>query len=311
MSKESKAYIGHIMVAITIITYGFNTNFMKILVNEWVPPYALVLLRCSISFLGFGLIWFFFSRKKGLIPTNKERLMMMLGGVLGMGGNLLFYISGIALTRPVDAFVIRTFQPIMVMLFALIFFHRRFNFYNYIGVLLGIAGTLFITLFSSKTGNNGSLLGDLFVLLASVCSVLYLILLKPYVRKYNGLTVAFWMSFAAFLVVLPFGIKDLIHAPILKTVPPLSITLELAFVLIIATLLSYYLSVKALTYISAFIESAYIYALPIIGTVIAIIMKTDTFSWHDPIAFGLVLLGFILVNVKNKGIPHSEISKNQ
>lgn len=299
MANNDKTYIGHIMVLTTIFIYGFNTNFMKILVDGWVTPYALVLMRCMFSFIGFGIIWFFFSRKKGPKPSNRERLMMMLGGVLGMGGNLLFYINGISLTRPVDAFVIRTFQPILVMLFALIFFHRHFNRYNYIGVILGVSGTVFITLFSSK-GGNGSILGDLFILLASVCSVLYLILLKPYVRKYNGLTVAFWMSLAAFLLVLPFGIKDLIHASIFKSVPPMNILFELGFVLVAATLIAYYLSVKALTYISAFIESAYIYALPIIGTIIAIIMKTDIFSWHDPIAFGLVLLGFILANKKNQ-----------
>ena len=34
--------------------------------------------------------------------------MMILGGILGLGGNLLFYINGLSLTGPIDAFVIRT-----------------------------------------------------------------------------------------------------------------------------------------------------------------------------------------------------------
>lgn len=47
--------------------------------------------------------------------------MMILGGILGLGGNLLFYINGLSLTGPIDAFVIRTTQPIIVIALAVIF----------------------------------------------------------------------------------------------------------------------------------------------------------------------------------------------
>ncbi|MGL5226832.1 MAG: EamA family transporter, partial [Bacteroidales bacterium] len=52
----------------------------------------------------------------------------------------------------------------------------------------------------------------------------------------------------------------------------------------------------ALHYISAFADSLYIYLLPVLGTIVAIFMKTDVFSWHDPIGLALILCGFYIIN---------------
>ena len=60
--------------------------------------------------------------------------MMILGGILGLGGNLLFYINGLSLTGPIDAFVIRTTQPIIVIALAVIFLHTVFTKYKAFGI---------------------------------------------------------------------------------------------------------------------------------------------------------------------------------
>ena len=44
---KSKAYIGHLMILATTFIYSFNTNFMKVIIPEWIGPNGLVLLRCS------------------------------------------------------------------------------------------------------------------------------------------------------------------------------------------------------------------------------------------------------------------------
>ena len=106
---KSKAYIGHLMILATTFIYSFNTNFMKVIIPEWIGPNGLVLLRCSASTLVFWLIGLYFPTSSDRPhPQKKEIGMMILGGILGLGGNLLFYINGLSLTGPIDAFVIRT-----------------------------------------------------------------------------------------------------------------------------------------------------------------------------------------------------------
>ena len=141
---KSKAYIGHLMILATTFIYSFNTNFMKVIIPEWIGPNGLVLLRCSASTLVFWLIGLYFPTSSDRPhPQKKEIGMMILGGILGLGGNLLFYINGLSLTGPIDAFVIRTTQPIIVIALAVIFLHTVFTKYKAFGILLGIAGALY------------------------------------------------------------------------------------------------------------------------------------------------------------------------
>ena len=225
---------------------------------------------------------------------------MMLGGVLGMGANLLLYLRGLSMTGPVDAFVIRTVQPIIVILLAVIFLHATFTKYKAVGILLGLAGTIYVSVMPHAGKVHDSFGGDMLVLLSSVSYAFYLILIKPYTVKFNSLYVMKWMSLAAFIVSLPFGIHQLVQAPLFHGPTPTHVWLELGYILIFATLIGYFLNLKALNYIPPFVESVYIYLLPITGAAVSIGMGLQKFSWHDPIALALIIAGFILINLKKK-----------
>ena len=73
------------MVLSTIVIYSFNTNFMKILMPEWIGPHGLVLIRCTVMAFGFWIISLFIpANKQQAKPKRKDILMMMLGGLLGI-----------------------------------------------------------------------------------------------------------------------------------------------------------------------------------------------------------------------------------
>lgn len=295
---KSGALTGNLMVLTTILIYSFNTNFMKVLMPDWIEAQGLVLARCTVSLIGFWIIGFFIKEKSGNNPKRKDIGMMLLGGILGLGGYLLLYITGLALTGPVDAFVIRTSQPIIVLALAVVFLGAHFTRYKAIGILLGIAGTLYVSLMPHSGNVKDSFTGDALVLAATICNSFFLILIKPYTQKFNAFTVMKWMSLSAFIVALPFGYRQLAHAHIFSGEASGLIWFELCFVLVITTMVAYFLSVKALNYITPFVESAYIYLLPVTGAIVTILMGLQKFSWHDPIALALIISGFILINQK-------------
>ena len=205
-TQKPKEIIGHLMVLSTIVIYSFNTNFMKILMPEWIGPHGLVLIRCTVMAFGFWIISLFIpANKQQAKPKRKDILMMMLGGLLGIGGNLLLYINGLNITGPVDAFVIRTVQPIIVIALAVLILHADFNRYKAIGIILGLAGTLYVSITPHTGVVKDSFTGDVLIFVASVFNALYLILIKPYTQKFNSIIVMRWMSLAAFILVLPFG----------------------------------------------------------------------------------------------------------
>ena len=300
-TQKPKEIIGHLMVLSTIIIYSFNTNFMKILMPEWIAPHGLALIRCTVMVLGFWSISLFIpARKQQAKPKRKDILMMMLGGLLGIGGNLLLYLNGLNITGPVDAFVIRTVQPIVVIALAVLILHVDFNRYKAIGIVLGLAGTLYVSITPHAGTMKDSFTGDILVFVSSIFNGLYLILIKPYTQKFNSIIVMRWMSLAAFILVLPFGLYQTFKAPLFTSEAPVHIWLELGFMLVFATIIAYFLNLKALQYITPFVESVYIYLLPITGAIVSISLGLQKFSWHDPIALVLIIAGFALINKKKK-----------
>ena len=295
---KSRELIGNLMVLATILIYSFNTNFMKVLMPEWIGPQGLVLARCLMCAIGFWIIGRFLPHTPGDNPGRRDIGMMMLGGVLGIGANLLLYISGLNITGPVDSFVIRTLQPIMVLLLAVLILHVKFTKYKMIGIILGLGGALYVSIMPHNGPVKDSFLGDIMIFASTVSKSLFLVLIKPYTQKYNAFVVMKWMGVAALIVTFPFGIRQLLQAPLFSTTTPLHIWMEFGFILIVTTMGAYYLSVKALNYITPFVESAYIYLLPITGAIVTILMGLQKFSWHDPIALALIVLGFIFINKK-------------
>lgn len=295
---KSRELIGNLMVLATILIYSFNTNFMKVLMPEWIGPQGLVLARCLMCAIGFWIIGLFLPHTPENNPGRRDIGMMMLGGVLGIGANLLLYISGLNITGPVDSFVIRTLQPIMVLLLAVLILHVKFTKYKMIGIILGLGGALYVSIMPHNGPVKDSFLGDIMIFASTVSKSLFLVLIKPYTQKYNAFVVMKWMGVAALIVTFPFGIRQLLQAPLFSTTTPLHIWMEFGFILIVTTMGAYYLSVKALNYITPFVESAYIYLLPITGAIVTILMGLQKFSWHDPIALALIVLGFIFINKK-------------
>ena len=303
-TRKPKEIIGHLMVLSTIIIYSFNTNFMKILMPTWIGPHGLVLLRCAVMAAGFWLISCFIPMKGKTQPTRKDILMITLGGVLGIGGNLRLYINGLNITGPVDAFVIRTTQPIIVIALAVLLLHASFNWYKAIGIALGLAGTIYVSISPHAGAVKDSITGDVLIFVSSVFNALYLILIKPYTQKFNSVIVMRWMSLAALIITLPFGIHQALTAPIFTTAAPIHVWLQLGFVLVFATMIAYFLNLKALVYITPFVESVYIYLLPITGATVSILLGLQKFSWHDPVSLVLIIVGFILINKKTRTVKN-------
>lgn len=294
--SKSSSLPGHLMVLTTIIIYSFNTNFMKELMPQWISPYGLLLGRAIVSTIGFWILSLFWHSEEEVRPKLRDIGMMMLGGVLGIAGNLFFYLKGISMTGPVDTFVIRTFQPIIVIALSAFILHTGITFNKIVGIALGLAGTIYISITPHTHGVQDSFVGDMYVFLSSISYALFLVLIKPYTMKFSPITVIKWMSLSAMIVSFPIGIKDLLEAPALHENPGAMVWFEFGFILILATMLSYFLSIKALSYITPFTESAYIYLLPITGSIVSIALGIQAFSWHDPIALVLIVAGFWFIN---------------
>ena len=100
-------------------------------------------------------------------------------------------------------------------------------------------------------------LGNLFVFINAASYGLYLVIVKPMMKKYHPITVMFYVFSFGLLYVLPFGFTNL--ADVDWSIIPNSIYLEIAFVVICTTFIAYLFNSAALKQLSPSTVSIYIY----------------------------------------------------
>ena len=305
-----KRIIGHLMMFTTIMIYSFNTNFMKSIMPDWIGPFGLTFLRCLTSLIIYFIITLFLSKSKRKLDNKKDYWMLLIGGALGIGIYLMLYMFGLSKTGPVDVFVIRSSQPIFVLLISIFFLHKVATWNKIIGIILGVGGTIYICIYHSAGGDVNSFWGDASILLATIIYSIYIIFIKPYSERLNPFVVMLWLSIASTIVTLPLGIKELIEAPIFHRPFNWEVVGKISFTLLASTVIANILTVNALKYISSFSSSVYIYILPVTGTIVAVWLGLQVFTWHYAVAFGLIVTGFVLVNINNKSKqpdPHQHL----
>lgn len=206
---KSGALTGNLMVLTTILIYSFNTNFMKVLMPEWIEAQGLVLARCTVSLIGFWIHRFFYKRKIRQQTQTKRYRYDAAGRYFRLGRILIAIHHRSGTTGPVDAFCHPDFSTDYRTGFSPLFF--------WVPILPVTRQSVYcwgcrhpVRLhYASQRKRKRLFHRRRLVLAATICNSFFLILIKPYTQKFNAFTVMKWMSLSAFIVALPFGYRQL------------------------------------------------------------------------------------------------------
>jgi len=241
------------------IIYGINHIVAKGIMPNKIGPSAFIFLRILGAGLLFWIIKFFIKEK----IQKKDFTLLAIGGLLGVATNQLLFFHGLNLTSPIDASIIITAVPVMVLIFSVFFLKEKLTSNKILGIFIGGVGAVLLIAYGNKSGGTSSVLGNIYIFLNSVSYALYLVLIKPLMKKYRPLTVISWVFLFGFIFMLPFGLPDVIktnfHTFTLNTY------LTVTFVVIGTTFLTYLLNIYALTKVSPSVNGSYIYLQPVIS----------------------------------------------
>lgn len=183
--------------------YAGSPAFTKLAGME-MAPLDIVFLRHSMALLCF-LPFFLKSPVRRIEWRDFWRIPM--GAFIAFTAASILQIEGMRLTRATDGAFIMALEPIAVIALAVLFLHEKIGKKMILGLLLAMAG--FLTL-SGNRHSSGTLfgseqiLGNLLFLCAVFCEASFPIFLKPLLKKYPPLTVAFYSLLFASLTLLPF-----------------------------------------------------------------------------------------------------------
>ncbi|MFN5318521.1 MAG: DMT family transporter [Bacteroidia bacterium] len=273
------------------LIYGANYSLAKEVVPQYIGPSGMILIRVTGAVLLFGLLWML----KPEWPKREDTTRFLLCAATGVAVNQLMFFEGLSLTTPIQASIILTANPILVLLAAALIAREAITLRKTIGIVLGLLGALVLLVNRDATAEGTNVpLGNFFILVNALSYSLYLVLVRKLMAKYRVITVMTWVFLPGLLMVAPFGIEQF-NAVQWNRMPEYIMYL-VAFVVIGTTFLAYLLNAYALVSVSASVVSAYVYSQPFIASLIALSLGKDSLHSSFIIAALLVFSGVYMVS---------------
>ncbi len=186
-----------------------NYVLAKFATPQYIMPFGLVAIRADGATLLFWVFHSFSIKEK--VKKKSDYLRFMYCGFFRVTINQFFFFNGVSLTSPINASIIITSTPIVVLIVSSILLKEKITWLKVVSIILGMTGAVGVITISSKTNMaQGDAWGDLFVLVNAVSYGSYLVLVKPLMAEYKTLTIVKWVFTFGFLGILPFGIQEVL-----------------------------------------------------------------------------------------------------
>ena len=292
-----KRLLAHLALFVVALIYGGNYLVAKGLMPDLVGPSGFIVLRVTGALVLFGILLF-------LRPERVDRVdlpRMAFCGLTGVGINMLLFFNGLSMTSPVNASLIMTVNPILVLLASAVMLGQPIVKQRLAGVILGGIGAAAILIWSSAGSKvHATWQGDLMILLNATSYAFYLVAVKPLMVKYRPLTVIAWVFIFGWVFTTPIGWSQ--AAEIDWSLFGEREWCGVLYVVLATTFFVYLLNVFALQELPPTVVSVYIYLQPLI----AVLLSMAQAKWGGTdymvdagwplLAFGsLIFLGVYLV----------------
>ncbi|MCL4360569.1 DMT family transporter [Patescibacteria group bacterium] len=283
LTTVQKAYLA--LITANVI-WGAASPIFKLSL-EHIPPYTLAFWRffiASLILLPYALM------QKPVRFKEKKDLLLLLGYAFsGITINILFFFWGIQRTYALNGPIIASSAPIVTMVFAMLLLREKFRLRKFLGIICGSIGILTIVLepLLSK-GLGGTVAGNSLLFVAMLGAVGSMIVGRALFRRYNPLTLTFWIFTVGWASFLPLAVYDAVSIPNLyRSLHPLAY-LGIIYGGFFSSALAYACLNWGLSKIPATDSSLFTYIDPVVGTVLATILL------HEPVT-KLFLLGTVLI----------------
>ncbi|MDE5794198.1 MAG: DMT family transporter [Muribaculaceae bacterium] len=288
--------VGNVSMFIAKTFSGLNENALKYLLPTWMNAYTGVVLR-----LGFGSLFFWIlgwvRPDKTEQVTMRDRLLLLLTGIIAVFGYMYTLLIGLTYTTPISSSIFIALQATVVYIICLILRTDRLSTGRLIGIFLGIGGALIciLTQKHSEVASN-PLLGNMFCLLSTFLFSAYLVIEKKFLKRLSNATVSKYTFSGGLLAgIVAVIIAGKWFAPVLTSGVFSTPFLVLAFVLLFPTSLSYLLTDVGLKKLPATVVALYSNWILIVAAIVSYVLGQDKFSWWQIISIILIIASVFLV----------------
>ena len=295
MLKENRPPIKtYIKLFTAIAIWGGSFIATKIALEE-AYPVTVVWLRFLIGTIILG----FFAKHRNELSLGSVRDMIELVwlGFLGITLHQWLQSSGLVTSEASTTAWLVSTTPIFMALLGWIFFKEKLSLPVIGGILLATTGVLFVVTkgdFGSMLSGNFGAPGDLLIILSAPNWALFSVMSRPVLRKHSPLKVTFYVLLFGWL----FTSIQMVIGNRWYEIPEFSITgwTSILFLGIFCSALAYIFYNEGVKTFTATQVGIFLYLEPVIATIVAAILLSESFGWASAIGALFILLGVWLVN---------------
>lgn len=258
----------HIALFMVNALYGASHIIAKGIMPKYLTPNVFIMFRAIGATALFWIIKMIFIRER---VEKKDLLLLAACGLFGVAVNQLFFFNGLNLSSSINSGIIMTLNPIMVVILSFFILKDPITPKRSVGVLLGAAGAILLTL-SSGSASRESAVGDLYLLINAASYAVYLVIVKPLMKKYSPLTVITYVFTFGTLYVLIWPPTLSEFFSIDYSIMTADVIWKIIYVVVGVTFLTYLLTLYGLKHTSPTVSSAYIYLQPILVIAFAFLL---------------------------------------
>jgi len=278
----------YVLLVLCVLFWSANFVLGRFVAGA-IDPWELAFFRWLGVFI-ITLPFLLLHVKKILIAFRKHFGILALLSFLGIACfNTLLYI-GLHGTTATNALLINSSIPILILFFSFVILHSAISMRQVIGIVLSTLGVIFLVL----KGDLRTLYaldfntGDIWVIVSSICWALYSVLIKFKPAILNSFEFFVATVFLGVVMLLPFYLAQ--GYTVQK-----EITLfreyywAIAYVVIFASILSYYMWHKGIVAIGASRTGQFAHLMPIFGSILAYFFLGERLEWYH--LGGILLIG--------------------
>jgi drug/metabolite transporter (DMT)-like permease len=284
-----------LMMIVAVVVWAFAFPFIKIGLKE-LSFINLTILRffvvCCILLIILVLKSKRFSKleKKDVIPIF----------LLGFFGVMVYHFGlnyGEQFISPGAASLIIATIPIQIVILAVIFLKEKISLKKAVGIIVALVGVLVISFWGKEDASLeiDYIFGAIAVLIAAIMGALYTIAGKKLLNRYSGFSLTVYAMLLGSLGLIPF-----INYSLFFEVSNMSIDgwIAVLFLGFFSTVIGYAIWYVALKIKSASEISIYLYAIPVISTIVSFFWFEDVITPMFVLGGFLVISGLVIVNMK-------------
>ncbi len=285
--KDREAALTEMSLLLAVLFLGTNPVAVKVAVRD-VPQLPFVSLRFVLAGLVLLTLVLLSEEER---PSRRDLLSMAAVGVVGVGLNNIAFTSGVSLTTASETALIYAGVPVWGMILGASLGLERPTLLAVLGVALAFVG-VGVVVYSSLGEEASSFIGDLLVVVATVCWASYAVLSLPLLRRYTPLTIACYTMLFGGLAAVPVALPSFFGSP--WGAVSLTSWAATAYSTLLVAAYGFFAWQRGVSRIGANRVLVYQYLIVLIGVVAGVMLLGESLTVNKLIGGAVILLGVYL-----------------